>query len=264
MHIQINKQAIQASFSKAASHYDQFADLQREIGFKLLNKLAENTSPLVSILDLGCGTGYFSMQLQSQFPQAKMTCFDLSPAMLALAAQRQIKSCRFIEGDLDCLPFDSQEFDCVFSNLAVQWSQQLSTALLQLARSLKPQGTLYFSTLLKGSLYELENAWKRVDDQKHINDFLTIEEVRKALELAGLSHYKLHTEVRTKKYKSVLSVMQALKGIGANHVHERSKMQLSGKALLRKLEQGYRPYRDVSGDYVLTYQVCYAVVNNEA
>ena len=35
----IDKQAVANSFSKAAKHYDQFAQLQRDIGEVLLNKI---------------------------------------------------------------------------------------------------------------------------------------------------------------------------------------------------------------------------------
>ena len=57
----IDKQAVAESFSKAAVHYDQFAQLQRDIGEQLLNNVTLKAP--INVVDLGCGTGYFSEKI---------------------------------------------------------------------------------------------------------------------------------------------------------------------------------------------------------
>lgn len=257
MQTTFNKQAIQASFSKAAMVYDQFADLQRDIGRQLLTLVSKQRNDRRMILDLGCGTGYFSELLASLKVDNQITCFDLSAEMLNKSKQREIKQCTYVQGDIDHNPFQSEQFDLVFSNLVMQWSAELKYALQQIQQTLKPQGAFYFSTLLVGSLHELEQAWLNVDKETHINHFLTKEQVHLAVSAAGFSTFTLFTEKRVKKYKSVLELMQALKGIGANHVHGRNQGGLKGRQLLQKLEQGYNTFRDHAGLYNLTYQVCY-------
>ena len=257
----INKKAVQASFSKAAVHYDQFADLQRDIGHHLIDLMPNSIKQANTILDLGCGTGYFSALFNETNESAQLTCFDLSPEMLKQTAERGITRCQFLQGDIDVLPFTTRQFDLIFSNLVLQWSEQLVTCLEQVKKALNKQGQLCFSTLLNGSLIELQQAWKVVDRNSHINHFLTQENVRNALALSGFNNVRMTTETHVKKYADVIEVMKALKGIGANHVHDGKKNRTMGRQLLKQLEQGYQPYIDNDGLYNLSYQVCYVIAD---
>ena len=269
MQTKMNKQAVQASFSKAATCYDQFADLQREIGHRLIEMTpAVDNTALVHVLDLGCGTGYFSKILSQHVNSEdnkplEITCFDLSPEMLNQAEDRNIPHSHFVAGDIDNLPFTDELFDTIYSNLVVQWSDNLSNCLQQVKQSIKVKGSFCFSTLLNGSLNELQQAWKLVDNNQHVNEFLDESVVRLALKQAGFKNYTLVTETRVKQFPNVISVMRALKGIGANHVHNGSKPMLTGRQLLQKIEQGYQPFKDALGLYNLTYEVCYVVAIND-
>ena len=255
----VNKKAIQASFSKAAISYDQFADLQREIGHHLLDLMPATIKQANNILDLGCGTGYFTGLLSELASPTNLTCFDLSPEMLKQAAQKKLTCCDYVAGDIDQLPFTTHQFELIFSNLVVQWSELLSACLAQVKQALTTNGVLCFSTLLNGSLIELQQAWQQVDNRSHVNDFLSEQQVTTALQQAGFKQFSLSTETRVKKYPDVISVMKALKGIGANHVHNGSHHRTTGRQLLKQLEKGYQLFIDQDGLYNLSYQVCYVI-----
>jgi len=257
----INKRAVQASFSKAAVHYDQFADLQREVGHHLISLIGDPIQQARTILDLGCGTGYFSALFNETKESAQLTCFDLSPEMLKQTFERIGTRCQFVQGDIDRLPFKSNQFDLVFSNLVLQWSEQLTSCLVQIRTSLNTKGQLCFSTLLNGSLIELQEAWKTVDSNTHINDFLTQETLLKAVQSSGFNHVRITTETHVKKYHNVIEVMKALKGIGANHVHDGQKNRTMGRQVIKQLEKGYQPFIDNDGLYNLSYQVCYVIAD---
>jgi len=251
----IDKQAVAASFSKAACHYDQFAQLQRDIGEQLLQHVEH--ANVQTLVDLGCGTGYFSEKLASRFKQASLTCFDLSTAMLAQTKQRQIRHAHYQQGDIDNLPFAENSLDVVYSNLVVQWSEDLQGCLTQIKHRLKAGGKAYLSTLLIGSLDELTQAWKQVDNHPHTNRFLGLASIQTMLNTLEVQETSIKTETRTLYYQNVLQVMRALKGIGANHVHSHQATQVTGKALLKQLETGYQPYINAQGLLPLTYHVCY-------
>jgi len=251
----INKKAVASSFSKAAQRYDQFAQLQRDIGVQLLSGVSRQD--IKNILDLGCGTGYFSEKLRAIYPHCQITCLDLSAAMLAQVAKKQLPQLSCLQGDIDNLPFADNRFDLIFSNLVVQWSSDLGCCLKQLKQSLNPGGKLYFSTLLNGTLHELTQAWKTVDHHPHTNSFLALDTVKRQLEHCGFSKLSIKTETRVLHYENVLAVMRALKGIGANHVHGQQALTISGRQLIRLLEQGYAPFVDKQGQLNLTYQICY-------
>jgi malonyl-CoA O-methyltransferase len=257
----LNKKAIQTAFSKAAISYDQFADLQRDVGYHLMSLIPPAVKQTNAILDLGCGTGYFSAVFNQQNNKASLTCFDLSPEMLKQTELRGLSSCQFIQGDIDLLPFTAQQFDLIYSNLVLQWSEDLSQCLLQTRKALNPQGRLCFSTLLNGSLNELQQAWKSVDNNIHINGFLTKEQVLQALQSSGFNQVSVTIETHVKKYTDVIEVMKALKGIGANHVHNGKNNRTMGRQLLKRLAQGYMPFIDDHGLYNLSYQVCYVIAD---
>lgn len=149
-----NKELIEKAFSKAASNYDQAAAFQRQVGHLLLDKIdlaliganAVNTSAVDTstnkatkkILDVGCGTGYFSQQLQGL--GAQVTALDLSNKMLEQTKHRCAESVVCVQGDAENLPFTANQFDIGFSNLALQWCDDLSQPLRQLQRVVKPGG----------------------------------------------------------------------------------------------------------------------------
>ncbi|WP_022941101.1 malonyl-ACP O-methyltransferase BioC [Psychromonas hadalis] len=251
----IDKQAVADSFSKAAHHYDQFAQLQRDIGEQLLTSVPNKNYSM--IVDLGCGTGYFSEKLAHQFPRGVLTCFDLSEAMLKQVKKRNINKVTFQQGDIDQLPFTENSIDLIYSNLVVQWSDDLAECLQQIKNSLKKGGRGYLSTLLGGTLHELTQAWKTVDKNPHTNQFLSLEKIQAILKQLSVDSVILKTETRTLHYKNVIEVMRALKGIGANHVHEHQTQAISGRKLLKQLEVGYLPFTNKQGLLTLTYQVCY-------
>lgn len=251
----IDKIAVANSFSKAAPRYDQFAQLQRDIGNKLFASLA--TSQPGNCLDLGCGTGYFSEKLLDKEKINSVICFDLSSGMLNFLQANRNLAVSCVQGDMDLLPFADNQFSSIFSNLAVQWSSDLNQMLMQLKRILVSGGELNFSTLLAGSLKELSDAWLTVDHYPHTNTFLTLTKLQEILESIGFSEVSIKTETITLYYKNVLEVMRDLKGIGANQVHGHMQHKLQGRSLINKLEQGYASCKINSDLLPLSYQVCY-------
>lgn len=89
--VALDKKQVAHSFSRAAATYDSVANLQRKVGELLLKKLMPNPEVQV-VLDLGCGTGYFTPQLQSKFPQALVVGVDIAEGMLQFAKTKYLYS----------------------------------------------------------------------------------------------------------------------------------------------------------------------------
>jgi malonyl-CoA O-methyltransferase len=66
----LDKDAIRRSFNRAASSYDRFAVLQREVESRLLERIEFQRYAPGIILDLGCGTGSASHSLAAHYRQA--------------------------------------------------------------------------------------------------------------------------------------------------------------------------------------------------
>lgn len=130
----VNKQAIAAAFGRAAAHYEQHADLQRQSADVLLAMLPQRK--YTHVLDAGCGPGWMSRHWRER--HAQVTALDLSPPMLVQARQKDAAD-HYLAGDIESLPLATATFDLAWSNLAVQWCGNLSTALRELYRWCAPE-----------------------------------------------------------------------------------------------------------------------------
>lgn len=248
MTLPVNKAAVARAFGRAAGHYEQHAELQRRCGDALLALAPPATRG--DLLDAGCGTGWYSRLWRER--GQRVVALDLSPQMLQQARRLDAASL-YLAGDIDALPLASGSVDRVWSNLAVQWSSDLRTALQQFARVLRPDGVMLFSTLLAGSLQEVHDAWRPLGGGEHANRFLTEAQVRAAG--AGLNlHFIPQTLVM--HFPSALSAMRSLKGIGATHLHQGRDGTPITRQRLAQLETLWP--RDAQG-YRLTYQLLFGV-----
>lgn len=129
------------------------------------------------ILDLGCGTGLAAAFFHHQ--ASHITGVDISPGMLAQAAQKQIYD-ELIEDDL--LHFMTQApspYDLVLAADVFTYFGDLSQLLLPLPAFLKQGGLLAFSVQRSGDAadFKLENTNRFVHRQDYID---------RTLEVAGL------------------------------------------------------------------------------
>lgn len=245
----VDKRAIAAAFSRAAESYDTAANLQRETGERLLSLGHQHAG--VSVLDAGCGTGYFSHRWRLQ--GKRVIALDLAAGMLDHARQQQAAD-DYILGDIEHIPLPDQSVDICFSNLVVQWCTDLSAALAELHRVTRPGGIILFSTLAEGSLDELGQAWQQVDGKRHVNDFLPFQQIS-----AACQHYRHHltAQIEQQRFPNVIALMRSLQGIGATHLHQGRQAGLNGRQRLAALQQAYIRQ---SGDCSLSYHIIYGVI----
>jgi trans-aconitate 2-methyltransferase len=74
----------------------------------------------LKVVDLGCGTGELTRQLADSLPDSDVTGLDSSPQMLEKAAAFSSPNLRFEQRDQAQL---TGEWDLIFSNAALQWSE---------------------------------------------------------------------------------------------------------------------------------------------
>lgn len=256
-----HKVQIASCFSRAAGSYDSAAALQREVGHELMQQ-ADLPASLATgtLLDIGCGTGYFSQLWQQRGLQ--VIALDLAEGMLAFARQEG-RAAAYICADMEALPLADASVDYCFSSLAVQWSDDLATVLRECRRVTRPGGLIMFSTLLQGTLHELHVAWHDLDRQTHINHFLCKNEVNIALAQAGIADYHLNFSNKKVMYPGVVALMRDLKAIGANYRHGERNPGLGGKQQLVELEQRYRERFEHQTMLPVSYEVCCGVIVNE-
>ncbi|HHO9700733.1 TPA: malonyl-ACP O-methyltransferase BioC [Citrobacter braakii] len=249
---QVNKQAIAAAFGRAATHYEQHAELQRQSADALLARL--DGRAFSQVLDAGCGPGRMSRYWREQ--GSEVCALDLSAQMLT-EAQRHDVAHRYLLADIEAIPQAAATFDLAWSNLAVQWCSDLRGALRELYRVVRPGGTVAFSTLAQGSMPELRQAWRAVDEREHANRFLPVEQLENALHGWDVE-YQSHAV--TLWFDDALSAMRSLKGIGATHLHDGREPRVLTRSQLRQLQLAW-PCKQ--GKYPLTYHLFLGVIQRD-
>ncbi len=244
-----HKQRIARTFGRAAGNYDRHAGLQRASGQRLMTTVGPRSG--WTILDAGCGTGWFSRLWRAQ--DNRVLALDLSPDMLAQARGNH-SAHAYLAGDIEHLPLGTATVDMCFSNLAVQWCDDLPRALAEFYRVTRPGGTIAVSTLAEGSLSELRQAWSYVDQGVHLNRFLTSSAIAQAF--APYRH-QISTARHTLHYPQLSALLHDLKGVGAGHLRDGRAPGLTGRLCLQRLEAAWARYE---GHFPLSYQLNYGVI----
>jgi SAM-dependent methyltransferase len=106
-------------------------------------RAALDAQPGERILDVGCGPGFFELELIDEVgPDGSVTGVDISPASVAVAKRRSEghPNLVFHEGDAAALPVGDREFDRAFSVQVLEYVPDVATALAEFRRALKPGG----------------------------------------------------------------------------------------------------------------------------
>ncbi len=139
----------------AADHYDakwgiDFGDLGAEQVMSKVRKALGSGAPgkFPRTLEIGAGTGYFTLNMLKAGLIGEATCSDISPGMLA-TLQANARSLglkvKTKAADAEQLPFQDASFDLVLGHAVLHHIPDLERAFGEFARVLAPGGTIVFA-----------------------------------------------------------------------------------------------------------------------
>lgn len=270
----IDKRRVRSSFNRAASSYDRVAVLQRTVAERMNERLAFVKFQPAVILDGGCGTGYGQTLLKARYPSARQIGLDIAVNMLRQTRGKPAWWTRGIPaswksrlpgrrpeaalvcGDLESLPLKPACVDMIWSNLALQWCNDLDATFAGARRVLAPNGLFMFSTFGPDTLTELRQAFSRIDGHTHVSRFQDMHDVGDALMRAGFAEPVMDMERFTLTYDDVAGLMADLKALGAHNATQGRRHGLVGKNTWQRMVDGYEALRR-EGKLPATYEVVY-------
>jgi len=267
---QIDKSRVRQAFSQAAPQYDAHAILQAQVRNEMLSRLDLVSLQPTSILDAGCGTGQGAAALQQRYPKANITAMDFALPMLKQTQETlntgslltKIKRMMQVQtphqllcADLEAIPLADQSLQLIWSNLAIQWCNDLDQVFQHFYRTLAPEGLLMFSTFGPDTLKELRQAMPH--EETSVSRFIDMHDIGDALVRAGFQAPVLDVERYTLTYQEVKEVMRDLKNIGANNATAGRAKGLKGRGFMQALAQNYQAFRLPDGQYPATFEVVF-------
>lgn len=115
---------------------------------KALGPALDHDTPFERSLEVGAGTGYFSLNLLRAGLVREATCTDISPGMvrrLAANAERLGLTVTTERADAEALPFAEQSFDLVLGHAVLHHLPDLARAFAEFHRVLEPGGLIVFA-----------------------------------------------------------------------------------------------------------------------
>jgi len=262
-----NRRLVRQRRDRAAAGFDDASFLFDEVASRLIDRLDDTTRRFPAALDLGCRTGRLAAallqgttgNLGGRGGVEYLVQMELSSDMATLAARTGWPT---VTADEEALPFADASFDLVLSNLGLHWVNDLPGALVQIRRTLKPDG-LFLATLfgtetlaeLRTSLAEAEIA----NDgglSPRVSPFVDVRDAGALMQRAGFALPVVDAETITVSYAEPFKLLTDLRAMAeTNAVLERRKVPLKRTTLVDALARYATTFTDEDGRHPATFQI---------
>jgi len=122
--------------------------------------------PAERVLEIGPGTGYYTLDIAAWLPDGTVEIFDLQQEFLdhtmARATERGLKNVIPTQGDATNLTYAHDSFDAVVLTTVLGEIPDQDAALREIARVLKPEGRLIVGELVGDPHYTSPGALERL------------------------------------------------------------------------------------------------------
>lgn len=233
----MDKTAIIKNFSRSAHTYDKFAVVQQQAASELIGNIKVNG--VHRILEIGCGTGNYTLLLRNRFKNAHLKAVDISRDMLEVAAGKiKNRQVEFIAADAENIIFN-EEFDLITSNACFQWFEDLERAVTLYKNLLKKGGRIIFSIFGPRTFWELGEALKCCGKKipTGSGSFISREKLKTVLS-RNFKQVNIKEAVYEERFSCLLELLYKIKYTGTGGVGLQDK-KIFTAAMLKKAEKIY-------------------------
>ncbi|MCL1145768.1 methyltransferase domain-containing protein [Shewanella marinintestina] len=240
-------QQVAARFSAAADNYHSYDVLQQQTAQRLLKQ----TEVSGRLLDIGAGPGTCFAHLPSV---KQVICLDIAEGMLSTLTANY-PHYQAICADAQNLPLLDNSVDGIYSNVALQWCQQLPQAITEANRVLTAGAEFNMSIVAKDSLQQLAALGFK------INQFIEQSTLLAGFDKSQWDIELCETQAISLHFDTLKSMLQSIKGVGASIVKQQQDVNLPQVTLRgRKDWQALQAKAELSRapeGLPLTYNICF-------
>lgn len=232
----IEKNRVKNNFSKNILTYDKNAIVQAYMADDLLNFI--DGEKYGKILELGCGTGLYSLKLTEKYIDSNFEFVDISDEMIEMAKKKiKNENVKFTVGDAEKISI-SEEYNLVTGNAVIQWFNNLEDSLVKYYASLSLGGEMVFSTFGERTFCELKESYSEAGlEYNYSQKFYTAEEIKNIASKNGWV-VEIYEKDYVLKYDSLVEFLYSIKRIGASSALKGCRVLTKGS--LKAVEQIYR------------------------
>ncbi len=234
--------------NRAALHFPNDNAIIYNAANNLISRLDELKVDFSSILVIGYNS--VVAKLLKKFLNVKLVVqTDIAEKMIKKAITEDAledKQSLKIIADEEWLPFSEKSFDVIIDFFTLHWINDLPGALLQIKRTLKPNGFFFASFFGGETLMELKQsiaeAEKKIESKitKRVSPFVDIRQAGSLLQRAGFSNPVVDKDNFAIKFHSVNDLMQTIRRIGETNTLNKRKTTFTRKETFYELEKIYK------------------------
>lgn len=182
--------------------YNQFKNIRYQPFFDLMNLISPDN--LKKAIDIGCGTGEQTHILSEKFENAEFLGIDSSTEMLSESNLFENNRLNFKQKTVEELYDSEEKWDLVFSNAALQWSDDHKKLFSKLLSLLSENGQfavqmpVQAGNILNQILFQLasEEPYKtQLQHWNRVSPVLSLDEYAKMMFDAGLKDLNISIKV---------------------------------------------------------------------
>ena len=248
----IDKNTVRTNFSKNAESYDDNASVQKKCAERLVDII--DLEYFSKMLEVGCGTGFYTGVLKKKFPDSDITAIDIAKDMIEVARKKMGgHGVNFEVSDGEELS-GRERFELITSNSSFQWFGNLERTFSGFREVLTSGGVLCFSMYGPETFCEFRDVL-----ETHLGKgrWLSASQFSSAREVEELlkRHFddvEIFEEKFTVDFLSIWDFLQNIKKTGARG--EGISGGFLGKYTLKEME---KTYIEKFGGIVATHHVMF-------
>ncbi|MGB4100916.1 MAG: methyltransferase domain-containing protein [Alphaproteobacteria bacterium] len=242
--------------ARLAESFARHDFLHHEVASRLLERHADVRHALPRVLELGCHDGTITATLRAA--GAHVVAAEPDAAFLhGISAPTVVLDDEF-------LPFASQVFNLIISNLHLHVVNDLPGILVQCRRALLPEGMFLASMLGGETLWQLRQCLYEAEQSvmggvsPRVAPFVTLPTAAMLLQRAGFALPVVDHERIEVTYPDAFALMRDLRGMGFGNCLTARLRYPTRRAVFSMAAEFYaRKFTDSSGGIAATFDVIY-------